>query len=165
MLQFVAPSQINDEAAEIERFRARHRRLLRTQQQQFSPASLKVEDLDEDDGRKRKISANWHLKQQQARASKLQDDSHWRQSAGAEMLAGLNAFDFSTSPEAFYEDPCAAVQNDTQRQQHMAHVAKQVTSMGFHCASMWELTAAPTAHYTTCDDQLQALYHQPQYYA
>ncbi|KAG6970580.1 hypothetical protein JG688_00004798 [Phytophthora aleatoria] len=44
MLQFISPSE---DAAKIERFRARHRRLLRTQQQQQSPA--KVEALDEDD--------------------------------------------------------------------------------------------------------------------
>ncbi|KAG3016367.1 hypothetical protein PC121_g5941 [Phytophthora cactorum] len=160
MLQFISPSE---DAAEIERFRARHRRLLRPQQQQQSPA--KVEALDEDDGRRRKISANWRRKQQQVTH---QSDSQWCQSIGTG--DGLNAFDFTMSPEAFHDEPvtpvepCAALQDE----QRMADVARQVTSMGFHCGSMWSRTGpshwGPPTSYATCVDQRRTLYNRPQYY-
>ncbi|ETI43398.1 hypothetical protein F443_11644 [Phytophthora nicotianae P1569] len=160
MLQFISPS---DDATEIERFRARHRRLLRTQQHQNS--SAKVEDLEEDDGRRRKISANWRRKQQVTH----QSDSHWCQSIS--VGDGFNAFDFSTSPEAFHDEPetplesCSVLQDE----QRMADVARQVTSMGFHCASMWSTTGqshwGPPTNYIPCADQRRAaLYQQPQYY-
>ncbi|KAL4173390.1 hypothetical protein KRP22_005346 [Phytophthora ramorum] len=198
MLQFISPTvgpKLDDEAVEIERFRARHRRLLRHQAQQFTPSS-KVEDLDVDDGRKRKISANWRLKQQQTQVSIQQGDGHWPASAGTEMLMGFNAFDFSASPEAFYGEQEQSVSlchahSEQHKQQRMAEVAKQVTSMGFHCASMWEQSLpglrqpggpirqlpafgqsvpsrslwVPPMQYTAQGDQCWPPHHQSQHYA
>ncbi|KAG1686521.1 hypothetical protein DVH05_006487 [Phytophthora capsici] len=113
--------------------------------QQSNAATSSIEALDVDDGRTRKISAKWRQKQQQQRNS--HDDGIWPQSAGTEMHMGFNAFDFSSSPEAFYEDteelvkarPEMPVEDEEEkRRQHMANVAKQVTAMGFNSASLWE---------------------------
>jgi hypothetical protein len=154
--------------SEIERFRARHRRMARGQQQ---PASVRVESLDVDDGRTRKISATWRQRQQLAQRNHF-DDGIWPQSAGTEMHLGFNAFDFSSSPEAFCDDteepaetkvlsyeiienggdvfseeqPEAECEsealllevNEQQQQKHLAEVGKQVTAMGFNSASLWE---------------------------
>ncbi|CAI5723222.1 unnamed protein product [Peronospora destructor] len=98
--------QTNDDAADIEQFRTLHRRLFRTQHE-FS----KTETLDEDDGRKRKIFANWRQKQQQARTNKLQNDGHWSQTTATKPMVNLNAFNYSTSYEAFDREPCDAVSN------------------------------------------------------
>ncbi|KAL3670474.1 hypothetical protein V7S43_004793 [Phytophthora oleae] len=157
-LQMLQSASFGEEAAEIERFRARHRRLLRARQQQV-PSS--VESLDENDGRRRKISSKWRQKQQNS-----QQNETWRQP-----VSSFNAFDFSTSPEAFCDEseapvgPCATLQDE----QHMAEVARQVTSMGFHCTNMWQARSnwepTPKAmHYSTCSNQRQTLY-QPQSYA
>ncbi|EEY54930.1 uncharacterized protein PITG_08502 [Phytophthora infestans T30-4] len=157
MLQFMTP---NEDATEIERFRARHRRLLRRQQQQHSPA--KVKDLDEDDGRRRKVSANWRRKQQEQQHQS--DDSHWCQSMSAG--DGFNAFDFSTSPEAFHDEPdiplqsCVALQDE----QRMADVAKQVTSMGFHCNNMWQPAGISNCPPPSSTNQRPTVYFQSQYF-
>ncbi|OWZ02303.1 hypothetical protein PHMEG_00026157 [Phytophthora megakarya] len=141
---FVLPSdgaKFSDEAAEIERFRARHRRLCR--QQHVPVSTSNVEALDADDGRTRKISAKWRQKQQTQHRNQ-NEDGVWPQSAGTEMHMGFNAFDFASSPEAFYDkEPVEARVEETlgveeKRKLHMTHVAKQVTSMGFNSASLWE---------------------------
>ncbi|KAK1941534.1 hypothetical protein P3T76_007400 [Phytophthora citrophthora] len=155
MLQSVSPPLLNEEVIEIEQFRARHRRLLRTRQQQI-PAT--VESLDEDDGRRRKISSKWRQKQK-----KSQQNDNWSQP-----VSSFNAFDFSTSPETFcdvVEAPCAAFQDE----QRMAEAARQVASMGFHCTNMWQgmddwVPNTKPTYYSTCSDQRRTLY-QPQNYA
>ncbi|CAH0473854.1 unnamed protein product [Peronospora belbahrii] len=123
--------RMTEDAANIEHFRTLHRNLLRTKQY----ISTIEETLDENDGRKRKISINsCRNQQQQAQSNKLQDvDGSWSQSTGNRILAGLHTFNYATSSRVFQE-PCNAVCNGAQ---HMADVAKQVASMGFHCASMW----------------------------
>ncbi|KAG7389569.1 hypothetical protein PHYPSEUDO_010214 [Phytophthora pseudosyringae] len=137
--------QFSEEAAEIERFRARHRRMCRGQQQAATATAPSIEALDVDDGRTRKISAKWRLKQQQTQRRNRHEDGLWPQSAGTEMHIGFNAFDFSSSPEAFYDEPeeakaSSSAQEDAEerRRQHMAEVATQVTAMGFNSASLWE---------------------------
>ncbi|KAK1945467.1 hypothetical protein P3T76_002515 [Phytophthora citrophthora] len=155
-------------ASEIEKFRARHRRLCRVQQQSLSP-SPRIESLDVDDGRRRKTSAQWRQKKQNCNQL---DDGYWPKSAGTEMHLGFNAFDFSASPEGFYDEALEPVvvkvpiiesgrQNDDElfndepepagevepafendevqkRKQQMTDVAKQVTAMGFNSTSLWE---------------------------
>ncbi|KAG6614771.1 uncharacterized protein IUM83_04116 [Phytophthora cinnamomi] len=104
----LAPSsdarKASQSASEVERFRAPHRRLCRDQ---LRPAALspKVEPLDQDEGRTRKISTKWRQKQQHDRLCSQFEDGYWPQSAGTEMHLGFNAFDFSSSPEAFYDEP------------------------------------------------------------
>ncbi|KAG7379909.1 hypothetical protein PHYPSEUDO_008031 [Phytophthora pseudosyringae] len=171
MFQFMTPAlpsggpRTSLPASEIERFRARHRRLCRGQQA-ASPSSSRIEALDVDEGRTRKISANWRHKQQQTQLRNQFDDGYWPKSAGTEMHLGFNAFDFSASPEAFCDDaeesvateapiiemsrqdddgvyqdqdqPEPASMGDDEQQkrnQHMADVAKQVTAMGVVIAS------------------------------
>ncbi|KAL3670473.1 hypothetical protein V7S43_004792 [Phytophthora oleae] len=98
----VAPPSFPPQESEIERFRARHRRLCRDQQK--SVATSKIENLDQDEGRTRKISSNWPQKHRQV--SSLQyEDGFWPGSAGTEMRLAFNAFDFSASPEAFNDEP------------------------------------------------------------
>ncbi|KAL4105408.1 hypothetical protein PRIC1_003473 [Phytophthora ramorum] len=187
--------KLSDEAAEIERFRARHRRLQRDQTLLSTPSS-KVGPLDVDDGRTRKISAKSRQKQQQMQLKSQQDDGNWPVAAGTEMHVGFNAFDFSASPEAFQEDPELHVESKSEpldekseqkQKERMAGVAKQVMSMGFNSAILWErrfpdqrqpgrfIRQLPTfgqssvwsapVHYATPNDQRRALYYQPQYYA
>ncbi|KAE8915573.1 hypothetical protein PF005_g30937 [Phytophthora fragariae] len=144
MFQFLPPAaggpKFDEEAAEIERFRARHRRLHRDQPPAASSAS-RVEALDEDGGRRRKVSAKWRHKHQQQQAP------HRGPFDDAEMLVGFNAFDFSASPEAFHDEPqhveaanaeMQQQQDEEERRQHMAQVAQQVSAMGFNTASLWE---------------------------
>ncbi|CAI5700974.1 hypothetical protein KXD40_008468 [Peronospora effusa] len=131
--------QRNDEAADIEQFRTLHRRLFRIQHE-----LLKTEALDEDDGRKRKISANWHQKQQQARTNKLQNDGQWLPAAGTNTMVHSNAFNNATLSDTFDREPCDAVSSATQ---HMADVASQVASMGFQYTSTWLPTDGPIPHY------------------
>uniref|UniRef100_M4BC26 Uncharacterized protein n=1 Tax=Hyaloperonospora arabidopsidis (strain Emoy2) TaxID=559515 RepID=M4BC26_HYAAE len=129
MFQFV------ENGVEIERFRAQQRQMFRIQHH-FSPDNREIEGdrVDKDDGRRRKISATRSQKQQQQLCpNKLEQDDYWPLSATG-LLAGYNAFDFMTSPEAFCDDTCSAGYNDSQ---HASDVAKQVASMGFHCTSMW----------------------------
>ncbi|KAL3656886.1 hypothetical protein V7S43_018226 [Phytophthora oleae] len=108
MLPFMAPTLPSDRrrnslpAPNIEKFRARHRRLCRVQQQAVSPNSM-IESQDVDDGRRRKISVKWRQKQQTQHCNQF-DDGYWPKSAGTEMHLGFNAFDFSASPEGFYDD-------------------------------------------------------------
>ncbi|KAK1945468.1 hypothetical protein P3T76_002516 [Phytophthora citrophthora] len=183
--------KFSQEAAEIEKFRARHRRMRRGQQ--LNAATSNIEALDVDDGRTRKISAKWRQKQQQQRNS--HDDGIWPQSAGTEMHMGFNAFDFSSSPEAFCDDTEELVETlpvedeEEKRRQHMADVGKQVTAMGFNSASLWEQSFPglrqpggpirqlpaygygsmtptlwrPPIHYATCEDQKRVLFQQQQY--
>eukprot|EP00644_Phytophthora_capsici_P004500 jgi/Phyca11/111136/e_gw1.19.296.1 len=154
--------------SDIEKFRARHRRLCRVQQQCLSPNSS-IESLDVDDGRRRKVSAKWRQRQQTQHCNQL-DDGYWPKSAGTEMHLGFNAFDFSASPEGFYDDALESVvakapiieseqqdelfndepepageiepafENDKvqKRKQYMTDVARQVTAMGFNSPSLWE---------------------------
>ncbi|GMF20932.1 unnamed protein product [Phytophthora fragariaefolia] len=170
-----------DDAAEIERFRARHRRLCRGQQP--DAPSAQVEDLDVDDGRTRKVSAKWRQQQQQLQVpvSNQFDDANW--AADAEMHAGFNAFDFSASPEAFGEQQqqSNAPREDNQLEQD------QDEGGAFKSTSLWErrftgvrqpggpsrqlptlgkdaLWGGPV-HYVTHDAQRRALFYQPQYYA
>ncbi|EGZ16886.1 hypothetical protein PHYSODRAFT_501770 [Phytophthora sojae] len=134
----------NDEATDIERFRARHRRLCRDYQENSAQTSKRVESVDEDDGRKRKIPAKWRAKQCQT--WNQHEDGYWPESAGTEMHLGFNAFDFSASPEAFNDEPEDPIEiidlrYDTFCEEDdlvlMADVAKQVTSMGFSSDSLW----------------------------
>ncbi|ETI45917.1 hypothetical protein F443_09627 [Phytophthora nicotianae P1569] len=175
MFQFISPSplpsdgpKISRQVSEIERFRARHRRLCRGQQTAL-PGS-RIEALDVDEGRTRKIPANWRKKQQQAQARNNLDDGYWPESAGTEMHLGYNAFDSIASPEGFFDEteeskvvkdtaivpkqqvdeelqsepvgevkPATVDDNDQQkRKQFMADVGKKVASMGFKNPSMWE---------------------------
>ncbi|KAF1772113.1 hypothetical protein GQ600_4871 [Phytophthora cactorum] len=114
---FVTPAppsygaKFSEEAAEIERFRARHRRMLAPEAAAPQPA------------RRRYVV----------------------QSTGTEMHVGFNAFDFSSAPEAFYDEEPAQttselVEEDEEEKcrQHMEEVAEQVTAMGFNSASLWE---------------------------
>ncbi|KAG3118339.1 hypothetical protein PI124_g1342 [Phytophthora idaei] len=152
------------EVSEIERFRARHRRLCRGQQDAL-PGS-RIEALDVDGGRTCKISANWRQNQQQTQLRNQLDDGYWPESAGTEMHLGYNAFDSSAPPEGFCDDaedpvvlkapviepnqqlqpepavelePASDDDDDHQkRKQFMADVGKKVASMGFNNTSMWE---------------------------
>ncbi|KAE9283127.1 hypothetical protein PF008_g27478 [Phytophthora fragariae] len=162
-LESVSTASTRRSASEIERFRARHRRLCR--ESAALSLSPKVEALDEDGGRTRKISANWRQKQQRDRLCSEFEDGYWPKSAGTEMHLGFNAFDFSSSPEAFYDEPEEPMEEkapayepdqvpfkvlppqlpvepssdeDVQQRQHMTEVAKQVTAMGFNGASLWQ---------------------------
>ncbi|KAE9046368.1 hypothetical protein PR003_g5544 [Phytophthora rubi] len=180
MFQFYAADgpKFSEEAAEIERFRARHRRLCRGQTPDVTP-SPQVEDLDVDDGRTRKISAKWRQQQQQQQqvppVSNQTDDANW--ATDSEMSMGFNAFDFSASPEAFYESEQQQEESNNQEEQDDA----------FKSASLWErrfpglrqpggpIRQLPTlgqdalwggpAHYATQEAQRRVLYYQPQYYA
>ncbi|GMF64540.1 unnamed protein product [Phytophthora lilii] len=72
--------------------------------------TIKIESLDEDEGRTRKIPAKWRQKHEQRQQQQRQvssnffDDGIWPESDGTEMHLGFNAFDFSASPEAFYDE-------------------------------------------------------------
>ncbi|EGZ29697.1 hypothetical protein PHYSODRAFT_414371, partial [Phytophthora sojae] len=82
----------------VERLRARQRRMHPiNQRQDHSVRSSRAASLDEHEGRRRKISANWSRKQEH---NKSHDDGNWPLPAGTEMHMGYNAFDFSTCPEA-----------------------------------------------------------------
>ncbi|KAG3118338.1 hypothetical protein PI124_g1343 [Phytophthora idaei] len=144
---FVTPAppsygaKFSEEAVEIERFRARHRRMCRGQQNN-SLTTARIEALDVDDGRTRKISAKWRQKQQHCSQP---DDGMWSQSTGTEMDVGFNAFDFSSAPGAFYDEEPAQTtselveeEEEEKCRQHMEEVAEQVTVMGFNGASLWE---------------------------
>ncbi|GMF49242.1 unnamed protein product [Phytophthora fragariaefolia] len=127
-------------------------------QLQSAATSPKVEALDEDEGRARKISAKWRLKQQHDQLCRQLEDGYWPKSAGTEMHLGFNAFDFSSSPEAFNDEVKEPVEeigpscepepeqgevlkeqpevlNDntstSDEDNRMTEVAKQVTAMGF----------------------------------
>ncbi|KAE8915687.1 hypothetical protein PF005_g22055 [Phytophthora fragariae] len=89
---------------EVERFRARHRRLCRDHHEN-SPPNAKIESLDEDDGRTRKISAKWRERRLLQQTWHQHEDGYWPKSAGTEMHLGFNAFDFTASPEAFNNEP------------------------------------------------------------
>ncbi|KAG7388003.1 hypothetical protein PHYPSEUDO_013255 [Phytophthora pseudosyringae] len=81
-----------------------------------------------------KYPPNGAHKQQQEHQVTHQNDRQWAHPIDA---VRSDAFDVSSSPKAFCDapqtpaEPCAALQIE----QRMADV---VTSMGFHCASMWE---------------------------
>lgn len=185
MFSFYASSSPdnNAPAADIERYRAKHRRMCRGQPD-VSPSS-QIEDLDVQDGRTRKISAKWRQKQQQARLGNQGDDGYWPEACGTEMHVGFNAFDFSASPEAFYEpeEPEQQVEDKPRCPENNQSEQQQE----FRSASLWErrfpglrqpggpirqlptlgqdaLWGAPV-HYATHDAQRRALYYQPQYYA
>ncbi|EGZ16887.1 hypothetical protein PHYSODRAFT_330939 [Phytophthora sojae] len=200
--------KFDEEAAEIERFRARHRRLHRDQPGAVGSAASRVEALDEDGGRRRKVSAKWRQQQQQQQQHHHHHHHHHHiphhQSAhrgpfedvdDAELHGGFNAFDFSASPEAFFHDEPRQVEaaaaeqqaqrlqqqlqqqqreeEEEQRRQHMAHVAQQVSAMGFNTASLWEQSSPclgmwrPPVQmpYAPHDDQRQCLHGQPQFFA
>ncbi|CAI5724295.1 hypothetical protein KXD40_001001 [Peronospora effusa] len=173
-------SKFNEQAAEIEKYRARHRQLCRNQQPDAT-RSTHVEDLDVEDGRTRKISAKWrqeHEHEQQFPVGNQLD---------AEMHMSSNAFDFSTSPEAFYETEQQQQQLESkgpscQNNQQSEEQTRKRNANG----SLWERRSLvrPTSgsarqvptlgkealwgspmHYVTQDAQRQALYFQPQYYA
>ncbi|CAI5716654.1 unnamed protein product [Peronospora destructor] len=91
--------KFGSEVSEIERFRACQRHLYRGQA--VATSLTKIEKLDIDNGRTRKISAN----RQRVQCCSEDDDGIWPKSAGTETHLGYNAFDFSTSPEAFYNEP------------------------------------------------------------
>lgn len=132
--------QMYEDATDVEQFRTLHRRLFRTQQE-----CANVEALDDDDGRKRKMSAK-QQQQQHARTIKLQNDGQWLQAAGAHTMVNVNAFNYATVSKASNPEPCNAVVNATQ---HMADVANQVASMGFHCTNTWQPTTGPIPHSMT----------------
>jgi hypothetical protein len=171
MFQFYAAEgpKANQEAADIERFRARHRRLCRGQKPEATP-SPQVEDLDVEDGRTRKVSAKWRQQQQrQIPVSNQFDD--------AEMHMGFNAFDFSASPEAFGETA-----QQQQQQESRAPLCPD-NQDGVTSSSLWGRRKQPgtparelptlgqdalwggPVHYANREAQRRALYYQPQYYA
>ncbi|CAI5729387.1 unnamed protein product [Hyaloperonospora brassicae] len=122
-----------EKVVEMERMRAQQRQRFRSQHY-FSPDGFEAEGLvDTDDGRRRKTPAMRSQKLQPTHALKLDVDDCWSLSALG-LFPGYNAFDFRSSPEAFGDDACSAVYNDSQR---MTDVANQVASMGFHCTSLW----------------------------
>ncbi|KAG7399000.1 hypothetical protein PHYBOEH_009993 [Phytophthora boehmeriae] len=190
MFQFFSPSLApsgcsNESPAEIERYRAKHRRLCRSQDQSATP-SPQVEDLDVQDGRTRKISAKWRQKQQQTQLCNQMDDGHWPEAAGTEMHVGFNAFDFSASPEAFVEaEEPQQIEEEPRCQQSSNQ--QPTPPVEHHSASLWErrfpgltqpgapirqvpslgqdaMWGAPV-HYATYDAQRRAMFYQPQYYA
>ncbi|KAK1932039.1 hypothetical protein P3T76_012539 [Phytophthora citrophthora] len=173
----------DQEEAEIERYRARHRRLCRGQKPESMP-SAQVEDLDVDEGRTRKISAKWRQQQQPQQmpvGNQFQD--------GAEMPMSFNAFDFSASPECFYETEQQALESkaaapncqDNQLEQQegeqdaagkngrlwerrfsgrgLSGQTKQMPTLGQD--ALW----GGPVHYATHDAQRRAAFYQPQYYA
>ncbi|KAF4046736.1 hypothetical protein GN244_ATG01127 [Phytophthora infestans] len=180
MFQFHASEspKVDEKAADIERYRARHRRMCRGQLPDATP-SPQIEDLDVEDGRTRKISAKWR-QQTQPQQVPVSNQFH-----DAEMHVGFNAFDFSASPEAFHEPQeqqteskaPASGQDNNQQTLHVEHDASSLWGRRFpgHQASGHPVKQLPTlgqealwggrVHYTTQDAQRQALYYQPQYYA
>ncbi|KAG6620072.1 uncharacterized protein IUM83_05768 [Phytophthora cinnamomi] len=188
MFQFYSSEgpKFGEQAAEIERFRARHRRLCRGQQPMDATHSPQVEDLDVEDGRTRKISAKWRQQQQQQQ-QQVPPVSNQFDDASCGMHVGFNAFDFSASPEAFYESE--------QQQQHESSASscednqleQDQQSSAFNSASLWErrfpglrqpgepVRQLPTlgqdalwggpVHYASHEAQRRALYYQPQYFA
>ncbi|CAI5739732.1 unnamed protein product [Peronospora destructor] len=155
--------KFGSEVSEIERFRACQRHLYRGQA--VATSLTKIEKIDIDNGRTRKISAN----RQRVQCCSQDDDGVWPKSAGTEMHLGYNAFDFSTSPEAFYNEPEEPVTTkefaapgrqpgskelqelvltietehspleQQKQEQHITSMAKQqITSMGFNSTSMWD---------------------------
>ncbi|KAF4148116.1 hypothetical protein GN958_ATG02703 [Phytophthora infestans] len=156
------------ELLEVERFRARHRRLCRGQQAALPVSRIEALDVEED--RTRKIPANWRQKQQQAQTLNHFDDGYWPESAGTEMHLGYNAFDSTASPEGFCDDTeesmafkypviepsqqadegiqreqageiklASADDDDQQKRKHfMADVGRKVASMGFSSATTWQ---------------------------
>ncbi|KAH7488734.1 hypothetical protein KRP22_008624 [Phytophthora ramorum] len=183
----ISPSgtKSTQESADIERFRARHRRMCRGSQY-GSITTSQVESLNADEGRTRKVSAKWRQKQNRSGF----DDGNWPVSAGTEMHIGFNAFDFSASPEAFFEEEAeASVESkapsyEDNQQGWLVSAEKEVTTMGFNSASMWGpiglrlstgsmrsasvnqsgVWGAPV-HFASNDEQQRALYDKPQYYA
>ncbi|KAL3672197.1 hypothetical protein V7S43_002859 [Phytophthora oleae] len=177
---------VEQEEADIERYRARHRRFCRNQQPETTP-SAQVEDLDVDEGRTRKISAKWRLQQQQQQQIPVNNQF----GDGSEMPINFNAFDFSASPEAFYETEkpleskaaAPSCQDNQLEQQEGEHdtagkngrlwerrfsgfglpgvpgPTKQLPTLGQD--ALW----GGPMHYTTQDAQRRALYYQPQYFA
>ncbi|KAH7477253.1 uncharacterized protein KRP23_7926 [Phytophthora ramorum] len=186
MFQFYASEgpKFGEEAVEIERYRARHRRLCRGQTPDAAP-SPQVEDLDVEDGRTRKIPAKWRQQQQQQQVpvSNQFDEANWTGAAGTHM--GFNAFDFSTSPEAFgetgeqqLESKAPSCQDNQQQEQQQAEDFKSSTGR------LWErrlqqpdgpAKQLPTlgqdalwggpVHYATHDAQRRSLFYEPHYYA
>ncbi|OWZ08733.1 hypothetical protein PHMEG_00018676 [Phytophthora megakarya] len=117
-----APLDFND-SSEIERLRARHR-LLSRRQQNSTPVAT-IEDLDVDEGRRRKVSAKW--RQQQS-------DDHWVEATHSETHTSFNAFNFSSCPEAF-DQPSTLTDKPlscNNLQQNFSNVEDAVTSMGFN---------------------------------
>ncbi|KAG2844791.1 hypothetical protein JG687_00003132 [Phytophthora cactorum] len=177
MFQFysAAGPKLDEKAADIERYRARHRRMCRGQQLDATP-SPQVEDLDVEDGRTRKISAKWR-QQTQPQQVPVCNQFH----DGAEMHMGFNAFDFSASPEAFNAtgqqmeskaaSPSCQDNQDTGDKNNSlwerrfpglrqpGRPVKQLPTLGQD--ALW----GGRVHYTTQDAQRQTLYYQPQYYA
>ncbi|CAI5710890.1 unnamed protein product [Peronospora destructor] len=165
-------------AADIEKYRARHRQLCRSQQTDTT-LSTHVGHLGVEDERTRKIPSKWRQQQEQQIPVGNQLD--------AEVHRGSNAFDFSTSPEAFYE-------TEQQQQQMKSEVSfcqdnqqseKQKRERNAN-GSLWErrfldrstsgsarqlptlgqdaLWGSPMYNVTQ-DAQRQALYFKPQYFA
>ncbi|KAE9285212.1 hypothetical protein PR003_g26648 [Phytophthora rubi] len=94
-------TQFSNMSAAIEQFRVRHRQRCRVQQQQHK--ELNAKSLEVEEGRTRKIPANWRQKQEQAKSRYGCEDGNWPKAAGTEMYIGFNAFDFSSCPEALYD--------------------------------------------------------------
>ncbi|CAH0517288.1 unnamed protein product [Peronospora belbahrii] len=94
---------LSSDISEIEQFRARRRLLCRGQTTAMSPTEN--EEPIVEDGRMRKFSATWQQKQQLEQCHRQYDHAIWPRSAGIEMCMGYNAFDFSASPEVFYDEP------------------------------------------------------------
>ncbi|RLN37087.1 hypothetical protein BBJ28_00007941 [Nothophytophthora sp. Chile5] len=186
------PNAAAEDVAEIERFRARQRKLRRVQRQP-EQLSSKVEDLDVHEGRTRKIPAKWRQQQQQQQqqqySNQQHDDGDWPVSAGTEMHMGFNAFDFSASPEAFFEPEQQQLEAEGQGLYDDSNSNNDTPEkpQSSKTKSLWErrftghhqlqeperpkpklghdaLWGAP-AHFATYGAQRQALYHQPQYYA
>ncbi|EGZ29695.1 hypothetical protein PHYSODRAFT_475058 [Phytophthora sojae] len=152
-------AQFSSASAAIEQFRLRQRQLCRGQQQQkqSNAGSLEVEN-----GRTRKIPANWRRKQEQTTHSRYgYEDGNWPKAAGTEMYIGFNAFDFSSCPEAL---------SDMEQQQPTSTTVGLMGVQGFQQPSSltrpssfdMQATRSAPEHYATYDERRRALYYQSQ---
>ncbi|KAG6617128.1 uncharacterized protein IUM83_04852 [Phytophthora cinnamomi] len=167
----ISPSnnQFSSSSAAIEQFRIRHRQLCRGQQQQQLKQQRYAESLEVEEGRARKISANWRQKQKQEQAQSRYgyEDGNWPKAAGTEMHIGFNAFDFSSCPEAFYDleeqedNQAASCKGSQQPQQHGATLGA-LTS-----ASSWGLQSFrhPGGIIRSTPFDLQATRNAPDHHA
>ncbi|GMF39604.1 unnamed protein product [Phytophthora fragariaefolia] len=161
-------SQFSNASAVIEQFRIRHRQLSRGQQHQKLPSNT-GESLEVEDGRARKVPANWREKHERSRSAHGHEDGNWPKPAGTEMHIGFNAFDFSSCPEALYDmeeqsDNLAATPESNQQQYHVETTSGSVWGIEHQCgfirSSAFELMATQQktpGHGTNCDGRRRAL--------
>ncbi|CAH0478566.1 unnamed protein product [Peronospora belbahrii] len=178
----------DEKAIDIEKYRACHRQLCQSQQPSVM-CDMHAGTLNVEDERARKIPAKWCQKQrQQQQHTQVPMDNQ----LDVEVPMSFNAFDFSTSSEAFYETKQQQQQQienkapsscqDNQQFSEEQQISERPSSKGslwerrvFACDTNESIRQVPTLgqdalwespmHYDTKDAQQQALYFQPQYYA